>query len=648
MQYLPLLDGLRALAIILVLCNHANLSFFNFGYLGVDIFFVLSGYLITRTNLESIQKNKFEFSRFLTRRLLRLYPALLSVSFCCLIISYAVMPPHRLVEHYKSHIALSGCIQNFFFAARTDYFGLDASLNVLLHTWSLAVEEQFYVLFGLFSLLMSKLRLKFFKRSLIFVICSSLGLFLYYNYANYQFSFYSCFTRAWEIGCGCLLAFLFRKPYNGIKPIFVDTSFVILILSTTIIKLDGLFIGVNNIVVVLCTCFLIIFNNAKSLTRRILTNKLVTTIGLSSYSTYLIHQPLFAYLKTFSPLAFKSYIYITLISVLILGFLSYKWIECLFRNNTKFRIRHKFITLSVLYLLGLLISIYGINEKGFEKRVILGPIAKTTTRSRHIDILKNPITESGELRMVDLGAVNKKTSVLICGDSHAFSYLHVFDNLLRNNNIHGQLFCAGGFAPLLDVHSLRPNQNNKIKYFDINKKLFEYVLNQDIPNVIFIARWNFYITKDLKNRISYLSLSKDGDENVINTVKAFRYGLKNTKYNYEKNLIKIFFIEQVPHHSHDVKDILFLNKRFGISLKNFVMSEKQFNIQSRKVLEIFEDTGIELVKVNHRFLENGKYSMIDSQGSFYFDDDHLSLYGAELLYDDINKFIIQQLNPNNK
>ena len=231
-DYKPQIDGLRALAVLPVIFFHAGFKSFEGGFVGVDIFFVISGYLITKLILEDLYNNKFNLGNFYLRRARRLLPALFFVILTTIPFSIFLMSNDQLIYYSKQIFSVIFFISNFFFWKNSGYFDPESDLQPLLHTWSLAVEEQFYIFFPIFLILMFKYFKKKITTSLVIIALISLSLsqiggnFKYNNLlGSFPFfilpfdffwqagsaNFYLPFGRAWELILGSMIALVLRK-----------------------------------------------------------------------------------------------------------------------------------------------------------------------------------------------------------------------------------------------------------------------------------------------------------------------------------------------------------------------------------------------------------------------------------------------------
>ena len=295
MKYRAEIDGLRAVAVIPVILFHAGFEFFSGGFVGVDVFFVISGYLITMILIEDIERNSFNLIEFYERRARRLLPALFFVMLICIPFAFLLMLPDAMKSFSQSLIAVSLFVSNILFWRESGYFATAAEEKPLLHTWSLAVEEQYYLFFPLFLLF----AWRFFKErvfGVIFVVAAISLLISEWGWRNSAIAnFYLAPARAWELLAGSIAALIVQKRGvrgNGILSLLGLAAIVIAILiydSTTP------FPSVYTLLPITGCVFLVLFADKQTIAARLLSNKIFVGIGLISYSAYLWHQPLFAF-----------------------------------------------------------------------------------------------------------------------------------------------------------------------------------------------------------------------------------------------------------------------------------------------------------------------------------------------------------------
>lgn len=291
------IDGLRAVAVVPVILFHAGLQAFSGGYVGVDIFFVISGYLITGNLLESLQTNEFTFAAFYERRARRILPALFFVILCCIPFAWMWMLPAELENFSRSLIAVVFMMSNVMFWRGAGYFAPDTELSPLLHTWSLAVEEQFYLFFPIFLLLAFRLgRHRLFWLICVIAVISLAGSEWAWR-DNPIGNFYLAPTRAWELLAGSLCAFRLadRQPRSDDRLALPGLALILF----AIFRYDNMtpFPGLYALAPVLGASLIILFGQRGTWTARMLGMRGMVGIGLISYSAYLWHQPLLAFAR---------------------------------------------------------------------------------------------------------------------------------------------------------------------------------------------------------------------------------------------------------------------------------------------------------------------------------------------------------------
>jgi peptidoglycan/LPS O-acetylase OafA/YrhL len=287
-SYRPEIDGLRAIAVLPVILFHAGLGVFSGGFLGVDVFFVISGYLITMNLCTELETGHFSILNFYERRARRILPALFLVILCTIPLAWALMPPDALEIYFRSLPAATWFLSNVHFYFSQGYFTPDAELQPLLHTWSLAVEEQFYLVFPILLALMWKLRLRI-EVWLGFIALISLLLCLWQVGANQNAAFYLPHTRIWELLAGAILAVLqlrlnlAQQIPQHFRILATITSAAVLLICFVFVDSTWLTPGLPNALVVLATAALLAFAKEKDPIARLLSWKHLVFIGLISY-----------------------------------------------------------------------------------------------------------------------------------------------------------------------------------------------------------------------------------------------------------------------------------------------------------------------------------------------------------------------------
>jgi peptidoglycan/LPS O-acetylase OafA/YrhL len=299
-KYRPDIDGLRAVAILAVLVNHAFPKLLQGGFSGVDVFFVISGYLISLILLRELQKGTFRFTDFYARRVRRLFPALLVMLLLCLLAGYLMLLPDEFKQLSRNTATSTVFIQNIILSKETGYFGTNADLIPLLHLWSLAVEEQFYIVLPLLLLLLWKYKLPI-TCVLLLIMAASFVWSLSTNQASSARNFYFTHIRAWELLAGALLAWshvrgvLKTSPRNGVW--FAMGGTVVLALSFTLLGEHHIFPGWRAIFPVLGSILLLAAGSENLIARHLFSTPPLIWIGLISYPLYLFHWPILSFAR---------------------------------------------------------------------------------------------------------------------------------------------------------------------------------------------------------------------------------------------------------------------------------------------------------------------------------------------------------------
>lgn len=347
MNYRKEIDGLRAVAVLPVIFFHAGFEFFSGGYVGVDVFFVISGYLITTIILSEMQAGQFSIANFYERRARRILPALFFVVLLCLPFAWRWMMPNDLKEFSESVIAVSFFYSNVFFWLQSGYFDTAAELKPLLHTWSLAVEEQYYLLFPLFILFMWRFGKRAIFYSLVLTGTASLALAQWNAIDSPAATFFLLPFRLWELLVGSLTAFYLLYGARGrldpqaapeyLRQLAGISGLLMILYSIVAFDEHTPFPGFFALVPTLGTALIIVFAGNDSIIGRFLGNRVFVGIGLISYSAYLWHQPLFAFGRLNTLGEPRSELMVALGALaLALAYLTWRYVEQPFRNKQRF------------------------------------------------------------------------------------------------------------------------------------------------------------------------------------------------------------------------------------------------------------------------------------------------------------------------
>ncbi len=451
-RYRPEIDGLRTLAVLSVILYHAQIIIFNFepfrgGYIGVDIFFVISGYLITSIILrELIDKGSFSFKNFYKKRVRRILPALLFVILVSIPFSWLYLFPTDLLDYSKSILYSLGFASNFFFHfSGLEYGSPEGLLKPFLHTWSLSVEEQFYILFPIILFCVFKYFKKYLIHTFIIYLVFSLCLADWGSKNFPSSTFYLLHSRIWELICGSLVAYFEIKKGYRCKNNLMSQTFplfgLLLIIFSVFFFNDTTFhpsfytlIPVSGVIMILW------FSNENEIVTKILSIRIFVGIGLISYSLYLWHYPIFSFAKNLE-FFFDSNVekFILIILSVILSVLSYHFVEQPARKGTSFA-KVSSIMIIMISFIFIYVSLSILNN-GFDNRLKVKNYQK---KHSYMYLTQNgkPCFNRSK-NFCNFGQHNKK--IILLGDSHMGSLSYNLYNRVKNDYSFQPITLAGYF-----------------------------------------------------------------------------------------------------------------------------------------------------------------------------------------------------------
>lgn len=496
MTYKPHIDGLRALAVLPVVAFHLDISALPGGFTGVDVFFVISGYLITGTIVSDLGKGRFSILEFYKRRILRILPALAAVILFVMAVAAMLMLPLEVGAIGRSAAASALFVSNILFWQTSDYFAGSAEANPLLHTWSLSVEEQFYVVFPLLMVLLARYARGRFLLPIAAGTVLSLALCVAATATSPTFAFYAIPTRAWELGIGACLALAPGLGGRGPRPLLAALGAVLVCGSFLLITEEGGFPGA----VALFPCLgaaLLIGCAEGTRVGRFLSGRVMVWIGSISYSLYLWHWPLIVFYKMRFETEMESADNAMLFAASVaMAALSTRFIERPFRLPS-FRGRRAgrvvvtgSAVLAGLAAMGIALSVRPDLLHSYPPDVVkLASYGDYGTRPAHNALVRSGTCMIGEEqdlagRSLDescLALDPGRPDILLIGDSHAAQYWAALQEAFPEANV--LQATASGCRPLLDGTGDR-----------FCTELMDHVLKDvlqpgQIDAVIFAGRW---------------------------------------------------------------------------------------------------------------------------------------------------------------
>jgi len=497
LQHRPEIDGLRALAVLPVILFHAGFGLFGGGFVGVDVFFVISGFLITSIIVGDLRAGRFSIVRFYERRARRILPALFFVMAACLPAAWLWLLPHEAVAFGKSLISVSVFLSNVLFWRTSGYFDLAADEKPLLHTWSLGVEEQFYIVFPL--LLAACWRLGVRRVAGLLLLLAALSL-LASQWALHRWAVANFFLapfRAWELLAGSLLALAGARawPQNtqALLPAWakqVPGVVALALIVGPVFWYDAStpFPGLSAVPPVLGTVLMLMFVLPDRGVGRLLTLRPVLWVGTISYSAYLWHQPLMAFARLGIASEPPAWVFGGLAALsLLLGHLSWRFVEAPFRAGSRWSRQAVFTGSAVLTAVFIGCGALVVATQGLPQRWSAATGALVDPPKTRIEGC--PAVDDW-LQVCPIGQPGQPAEVVLLGDSHADALASALDDTLRRAGKGGVVVHTSchPIAGLFD--SREPATPQRIAYCaEADRRLLARVGQPEVRGVLLAVRW---------------------------------------------------------------------------------------------------------------------------------------------------------------
>jgi len=653
-SYRPDIDGLRAVAVLAVVIFHAFPTRLPGGFVGVDIFFVISGYLITGIITSEIQQNQFGVARFYTRRVLRIFPALLLVLVSCLAFGWFALLKDEYLELGKHTLAGAAFAQNLMLWSESSYFAMPAELKVLLHLWSLGIEEQFYIFWPLILLLAFRLKLRL-GTVVVILGCLSFALNLFEVQRDLTADFYSPLTRVWELLVGAWLAVKAHDPHaHTLPPKWANGLSVVggiaIALSLLLINRDVAFPGYWALLPVFGSACLLATGATSWLGRVALSNKLMVWVGLLSYPLYLWHWPLLTFAKILengTPV-FTTRIVLVGLAVL-LAWLTYRFVE----RPLRFNIGHRgpivwglSVCMCVVAATGYLINL----NEGFSSRQV---VLENVDTSDSVPIDFNPTVPCVGLAPDDFltpfcqqrSAANASKTIVVWGDSSAVAWSPVLEAIAKQDNYTLVRIAMLACPPIVDAGKVAFSYAPGKLYCSegtSQQKSLDYFRKIKPDLVVVIAAWNQYSGDPAKE----LLLDRRQDVKVATaatTKQVLERNLPDTlKQLAEVSKVLVFRSWPILTSTPNTRVISSL----GVAKREAVVSQVEFEKDTKSINETFDSVASPRI----RFFSpadkvcDGAVCHSERFGvRFYSDFYHITQQGSMSFKDELQKVIGQML-----
>jgi peptidoglycan/LPS O-acetylase OafA/YrhL len=621
-KYRPDVDALRAVAVIMVLFYHAGLGFPG-GFIGVDIFFVISGYLITGLILKSQSNGTFSVVKFFERRIRRIVPAAALMVVGVLIAGYFLLLPSDYEDLAKSAIAQQFMFSNIYFWESTGYFAEPAESKPLLHTWSLAIEEQFYLGYPFVLVVLNRYQRQNVGRYLLVLAILSLAGSHYGVMHHRSATFYLLPTRAWELLIGGLICFApnSSRISQRLRSCISWLCLAGILSAGLLFDSKTRFPGINALLPCMSTA-VFIYVNTTQMTRaaEILTVKPVVYIGLMSYSLYLWHWPVLVFARYSSVAPLSPWQSVVLLGAgLVFATLSWVFVETPFRRSLLFASQLRVFSFAFLTtVITALIALGICMSAGFPSRLPQGALRSLDTtypdrvfvqqKSREIrfeDAMNGDFLELGS------GGYAMPVSILLWGDSHAVALIPLVDSLCAEYSVRGSAAVYAATAPLVgwEDHLGRGLKERAVPF---NDSVVEFIRHHSVSDVIIVAHWDLYEAEQSADQIRLL--------------------LQNTLRELKEAKARIWVMKTVPIPDFDVPKYVAKSTQLN-ELKDLGISAAEYRKARQRQSQIFNLereylSGVHILDPAEYFVRD-EVSLIAKDGKIlYCDDTHLSVLGA--------------------
>lgn len=675
MEYRREIDGLRAVAVIPVILFHAGFEAFKGGFVGVDVFFVISGYLITTIILTEKEQGTFSLINFYERRTRRILPALFLVMLATLPFAWLWLLPLDMVSFSQSLVAVATFSSNIFFWRTSGYWGLDNELVPLLHTWSLAVEEQYYLVFPLFLMLMWRFRRRWILSSFVVVAVASLFLAHWGAFQYPTANFFLLVTRGWELAIGASIAFyfLYRNSSGQARrvPNIVHEGLGVLgllMIGYAVFAFDENvpFPSLYALVPTVGTGLIVLFSSSRSMTGRLLGTGPLVGIGLISYSAYLWHLPLFAFARYRSltepdPLLLSSLAGISM----ALAYLSWRFFEKPFRNKGVFSRKAIFTFAAAASIFFIGIGLSGHATGGWPGRIDRKLQASVETAEIRIPDTELCLTNSGRDRPIKNSCTlvaSDDTFAYLLGDSHAIAVTYEMKNAFQQSGMGLIQATERGCPPVQDVY-VYVSEADKLRCYEHNEEVFLHLEGaSNVQYVILLARWALYLEGERfdnreggveREEILHFDVSIDNAQEHPTEPDRSAY-FQQAYVNSVKKLLqtgkKLILVYPIPEVGWSVpryiRNYYLMDSSLAFSPGTGSTSYATFRDRNKKAYTALDSIGDHpnLVRVYPEKLFcnsalHGRCVVQDDNSLLYRDDDHLSNAGAKLLIKDIMRHL---------
>jgi peptidoglycan/LPS O-acetylase OafA/YrhL len=646
-HYRPEIDGLRALSISSVVFFHTDLKIFASGFLGVDVFFVISGFLITNLILGEMEAGRFSLASFYERRVRRIIPAAAVVMIASAVCAWFMMMPAAFVAFCKSLLAAVFFSSNWYFLSDVSYFATPAATKPLLHTWTLSIEEQFYLVFPLVMLAFRTTPRRTFALSALCIASILYARWLTSSPAGFDAAFYNSFSRAFEPLVGCLTALAYRTYPAGPRLSVVLRATGLSLIAFAIMKQTAAGYQQLFLPCIGAAAFLFSCPNSRDPICALMSCQIFVAVGVMSYSIYLWHWPVIVFAKIILGQLDGANVVAVILLTLLLSALTLYAVENPIRFGRRFSgARFKVFGLACMSTAAIaILAMYTIHYNGLPNR--LSPhvlaIANASTwddRLRRCFVPAGGPTDSVAMAQGDalcrIGDSHRKSvDFVLWGDSHTFAISQAVSEFALDAGLQGIVAMMAGCPSLSNtVNSDLGKFQKCVDYYQAVASLIE---RHDIQFIFMVDRWSLYSDGEpWAGSEGYLKFADDWDRRT-DPKDVFAISLDRTISEFPNR--QVFLLKEPPMQRVNVTDTMAVNALMGFPasrLESRWTTRKEHLDRYAFLNRTFEDTK---AKYNNLtildplpFLCNGDHCVASKDElPLYWDDDHLNNHGARLL-----------------
>lgn len=632
--YRPDIDGLRAISIAGVLIFHANPAILSGGFVGVDVFFVISGFLITSIIHRDVVAEKFSLARFYERRIRRIVPALFVVFLATLVAGCFLLLPDDFSALSESLAHAVASISNIHFLhIKTDYYNNEAAPIPLIHTWSLGVEEQFYLIFPLLILGLHKFLKSTQSLIVAFSILLVISLAASAHYVEYRpmKAFFLLPFRAWELLLGALLSLVGPRLMSArAGNLFGIAGLALILASMVLFSKETTFPGLAALMPCFGAALLIFTGRTPGLwTARLLSWKPFVGLGLISYSVYLWHWPLIAFAQYANPNGPNHAIYLIIGSIL-LGAVSWRIVEQPFRKSGFLRRKQVFAWWAVSSLALIAVGLAIKSNAGFPQR--FPEIVRTMLAYRNQEPATSAKGKIGfDFHAIPLsGDLSKEPTIALWGDSFASSLQPLITVLAEENGKCVRRYGRGGVAPVVGFvpYAKRADPDGVLDY---NQRILHHITSEPaLKTVILEARWDLYSTAKVDSTGWFSRFLGADATPAINQGEFFGKQLNHTVGKLIAAGKTVVLVYPVPAPQCNVPDYLAKLSLAGQPLPStFKCGDLHQQAVAKGILDSLPTSDrITRIYPSEKMLVNGETVIMSENKPLYFDAYHLSPPGA--------------------